>query len=128
MFNYGTDKLGITGGRLCLFDNLARLNRSGSGLCPKPRFIDDFTCKFVRIAGGPLEDSHTPVFKVRKNKLRSTIPAGICASSNVFVGECDGKPFFDNGASESVPGANLFGKAPPKRFLMDLVEEFERHI
>lgn len=54
-------------------------------------FSDFYACSFVRIRGGPLLRSHTPVFNAGRSK-RNGIPYGMCGSCSVSVNECGGHP------------------------------------
>lgn len=67
----------------------------------KAGFADYYTCAFVTIQGGALEDSYTPSFTPGQDRMNGK--DGTCLTASSFPGECGGTRCSQNKVSRTIP-------------------------
>lgn len=76
----------------------------------KAGFADYYTCAFVTIQGGELEESYTPRFAPGEDRMNGK--DGTCLTASTFPRECGGTKCLQNKVTRSVPKLFQGNKKP----------------
>ncbi len=76
----------------------------------KAGFADYYTCAFVRIEGGTMEESYTPRFTPGQDRMNGK--DGTCLTASTFPRECNGAKCTQNKVSRTLPKPFKDGRTP----------------